>query len=354
MQQQEVVRGSRGTSPVIFILIALSAWSVPAVAQKTDLIYLKNGDRITGEVKTLERGRMMVKTDNIGTIYVEWEAVDRIVSDKTMEVELTDGRRVLGELKATGDAHTLAVERGDLAERFDVDDVIAIDQVLVDRSFWQRLDGKVGLGLNYTKGSEVGQLFFTGNTKYRQPRSEYLLNWNTILTSNGTGQDSRRGNVGGAFRRYFENRWFWTALANYDRNDELGIQGRVSGGGGGGRVLRQRKNSQIALVGGVVATRENTVAQGENDTNLEGIFVGDLAWFKFTVPKTDFRTTLTIWPSITDFGRVRGNLDATLGQHIFNADFALDLTAYVTYDSRPPSGGEREDYGVITSINYTF
>lgn len=330
------------------------AWAAPAAAQKTDLIYLKNGDRITGEVKSLDRGRLLVKTDNLGTLNVEWEVVDRIVSDKILEVELSSGRRVIGELATTSEEGSLAVERENVAEILAVDDVVHIDQLRVDRSFWQRFNGKVGLGLNYTKGSEVGQLFFNGNTRYRQVRSEYQLNWNTIVTSNGTGEDSERGNVGGVFRKYLDNRWFWTALLNLDRNDELGIDGRVSGGGGGGRVLRQRKNSQISLVGGAVATRENTVAQGENDTNLEGIFVGDLAWFKFTTPKTDFRTTLTIWPSITDWGRVRGNLDATLGQHIFTADFSLDLTAYLTYDNQPPSGGAREDYGLITSINYTF
>lgn len=197
MQQRPAVGRRFGGLCTMLALIGIAAWVGPAAAQKTDLIYLKNGDRITGEVKNLERGRMMVKTDNIGTLYVEWEAVDRIVSDKTMEVELTNGRRVLGELTATGDEHTLAVDRGNVSERFYVDDIIAIDQVLVDRSFWQRLDGKVGLGLNYTKGSDVGQLFFNGNTKYREIRSEYLLNWNTILTSNGTGEDSRLGNLGG-------------------------------------------------------------------------------------------------------------------------------------------------------------
>lgn len=94
--------------------------------------------------------------------------------------------------------------------------------------------------------------------------------------------------------------------------------------------------------------------RGENDTNIEGIFVGDLSWFKFSVPETDFSTTLTIWPSINDWGRVRSHLDATLGQHVFTADFALELTAFLTYDSKPPTGGENEDYGFITSLNYTF
>jgi len=335
------------------LLAAISLWSLPAIAQKTDTLYLTNGDRVTCEVKTLERGRLTIKTESMGTLTVEWDAVDRIVTDKTLEISLSNGRRVFGELADSGESRVLTVERDEVSERLEVDQVATLDQVLVDRSFWQRLDGKAGLGLNYTKGSDVGQLFFTGNTKFRKVRSEYQVNWSAILTST-KGDDSQRGNLGGAYRRYMEDRWFWTALANFDRNDELGIDGRFSGGGGGGRILLSSKAARAAVVAGAVATRENTVAKGENDTNIEAILVGDLAFFKFTVPKTDFRTTLTVWPSITDWGRVRGNLDATLSQHVFTDEFSLDLTSYVTYDSSPPSGGEKEDYGIITSINYTF
>lgn len=354
MQRQTAVGRYDGKILSFLMLLAMAAWANPVAAQKTDLVYLKNGDRITGEVKILERGRMTVKTHNLGTLSVEWEAVDRIVSDKSLEVELSDGRRILGEFVDAGDAETLVVERGDVSERLPVDEVARIDQVLIDRSFWQRVDGKMGLGVSYVKGSEVGQLYFNGNTRFREVKSEYQLNWNSILTSNGTGTDSERGNVGGVYRRYLQDRWFWAALANFDRNDELGIDARISAGGGGGRILRQRKDFQTSLVGGVVATRENTVAQGENDTNLEGIFVADLAWFKFSVPKTDFRTTLTIWPSITDWGRVRGNLDASLGQHVFTDDFSLDLTAFATYDNQPPTGAQKDDFGIITSLSYTF
>jgi hypothetical protein len=30
------------------------------------------------------------------------------------------------------------------------------------------------------------------------------------------------------------------------------------------------------------------------------------------------------------------------------------LSTYLTYDSSPPSGGENEDYGFITSLNYNY
>jgi hypothetical protein len=335
------------------LMLALGAIT-PALAQKTDLIYLVNGDRITGDVKSLERGKLFVKTHSLGNFYLEWDAVDRIVSDKPLQLELVSGRRVLGKLLQTDEHLTLLTEGFGESHTVLVADVVRIDPVYVDRSFWKRLDGKINLGINYTKGSEVGQIYFHGNTKYRKIESEYQLNWNSNLTSNGTGTDSQRGNIGGVYRRYLDNHWFWTGLANIDKNDELGIDGRFSAGGGGGRILRQSKDSQISLVVGAVATRENTVSQSENDTNIEGIIIGDYGLFKFATPKTELRTTLTIWPSITDWGRVRGNWDISLGQQIINDDVSISLSAYLTYDNQPPSEAAREDYGFITSLGYSF
>jgi len=190
------------------LILTLVAAAAPAFAQKTDLVYLTNGDRITGDVKSLARGRLLVKTHSLGNLYVEWSAIDRIVGNKPLQLELDNGRRVLGKLAETDSARTLVTEGYSESQSLPVDQVVRIDPVYVDRSFWDRLDGKIGLGINYTKGSDVGQLYFLGNAKYRKVKSEYQLNWNTILTSNGTGTDSQRGDIRGIYRRYLENRWF--------------------------------------------------------------------------------------------------------------------------------------------------
>ena len=144
------------------------------------------------------------------------------------------------------------------------------------------------------------------------------------------------------------------ALGGLDKNEELGIDLRTTAGGGVGRFLKKTNDLQFSLTGGVVATAENTIEGADNDTNLDGLFSADLAFYRFTTPKTNFRTSLRIWPSITDSGRVRANWDATIGQEVFTSDFSLDLTLYVTYDSSPPVGAAGEDYGIVTSLNYTY
>jgi len=38
---------------------------------KADIVRLANGDRITGEVKNLNRGQLELSTDDVGTLYFE-------------------------------------------------------------------------------------------------------------------------------------------------------------------------------------------------------------------------------------------------------------------------------------------
>jgi len=75
---------------MLFLLPAL------AKAEKTDVIILKNGDRITGEIKNLEAGILQYKTDTMGTVNIEWRFISEIISDTNQSVELTDGTRMHG------------------------------------------------------------------------------------------------------------------------------------------------------------------------------------------------------------------------------------------------------------------
>lgn len=73
---------------------ALLAASLPAAscwAAKTDQVTLVNGDRITGEVKLIEQGRLVYSTDDLGTVRIEWDKVVQVVSQRSYEVELYDG-----------------------------------------------------------------------------------------------------------------------------------------------------------------------------------------------------------------------------------------------------------------------
>ena len=55
---------------VAAIALACSMNAAAAAQGRTDVVTLANGDRITGEVVRLDRGRLEFKTDDIGTLYL--------------------------------------------------------------------------------------------------------------------------------------------------------------------------------------------------------------------------------------------------------------------------------------------
>ena len=103
------------------IVLALHLVISPLQARsKTDVIYMKNSDRITFEIKYMEKGQLAIKIGYmIGTHLVDWSEVERIESSQQFQVLWSDGDMNTGILKqeledpedATGEAtKTLSVE----------------------------------------------------------------------------------------------------------------------------------------------------------------------------------------------------------------------------------------------------
>src|SRR5689334_162740 len=96
--------------PVAFysslLLTSLLMVAVPSVASaqgRTDVVILSNGDHITGEVVSLDRGRLEFKTDDAGTLYLEWDKLTSVVTTRFVEVVAQDGRRFFGSLAKAAD-----------------------------------------------------------------------------------------------------------------------------------------------------------------------------------------------------------------------------------------------------------
>ena len=64
----------KSNSAVLLAAFGLLCFDAIA-ANKTDVVTFVNGDRLTGEVKSLERGRLRFKTDATDTISIEWDNV---------------------------------------------------------------------------------------------------------------------------------------------------------------------------------------------------------------------------------------------------------------------------------------
>ena len=60
------------------ILLFTLLFNIASFAQKTDVVTLLNGDKITGEVKYLRVGILTYKTDNMETVSIQWNKIKSI------------------------------------------------------------------------------------------------------------------------------------------------------------------------------------------------------------------------------------------------------------------------------------
>lgn len=83
---------SNKNSNLSLSLLIFLLFSIQLFAQKTDIVTLLNGDKITGEVKYLRVGILTFKTDNMETVSIQWNKIQSIETQNYFEIEVADGR----------------------------------------------------------------------------------------------------------------------------------------------------------------------------------------------------------------------------------------------------------------------
>ena len=332
----------------------LLAWSVGSTAYaqgKTDVVTLRNGDHITGEIKRLERGRLEFSTDDAGTLYLEWDKLSSVVVTRQVEVLTTDGRRFLGSLGQAADRSIAVVTpTGDVS--LTMAEVTLITPI--GRSFWSKLDGSIDAGFNYTRSSGVAQLNLNSDTLYRKLASSMRLTASVTQTEkeDGSGRDDR-GTIEASYLHFPWQRWFITGAMRFETNESLGLELRSQVGAAVGPRLVNTNRAQLSLGGGIVFNDERGV-DVEPTQNVEALFVLTTSYYTYDRPKTNVDIAFQYYPSLSNPGRHRLQLDAGVKRELWK-DLFVGLNLFNTFDSRPPNPtANTNDVGVVASVGWTY
>src|SRR4029077_11697521 len=77
---------------------------------KSDVVVLRNGDRLSGDIHSLEFGILTLSTDNMSTLSIEWPAVRSVASKFAFAIERIDGSKYDGVITTSADGAYLAVQ----------------------------------------------------------------------------------------------------------------------------------------------------------------------------------------------------------------------------------------------------
>ena len=368
------------------ILCASQSWG----HAKTDLITVVNGDQITGAVNAMTAGKLSVSTSYAGTVNIKWREIKQIESRYLYEIRLDDGERIYGRFTTNTTENQLTLRVSGTNRQVEIDDIVEV------RSIEEELSDKLDLQLSSTITADPNNkqlvLYAAGTYDVRGGRTNFSARVDdTRSTPQGKDPTSSNSSFVQVSREFWRERGtaqsYRVLNARYDTNDELNIDHRGSLGFGFGRYLINDLGHELAVQAGIQGTQEwrgscdeqiqqrgpnNVMAltddetAGEDEVNqrksLERCADAELffnvKWHLYSFQKRDMDIYITgnTYPSLSDWGRVRGDLNVIINWELFN-NFYWTVNARTDVDN----AGDREDdtygnsdYTLTTGISWKY
>ena len=342
--------------PGLIIFINLLLVLTALAKNVDDVVLLKNGDRMTGEIKGLQRGELRFKSSYMAeAVRLDWAKVETLESKSMFMIWLVDGQLVTDVIRLlpTNSNEVPNFVIGASKETIRVPQLDVIRIAPADKKFWKRLEGSIDFGFSFTSGNDQYQTQLAATTTYRTGVHSFTASVDSVLSGQTEGTSLTRNQFSFDYRRQISSRWYVGGLFDLLRSDQQSLNLRTSVGALAGRNLIQTEQTRLSLFGGVVGTRENySESLGRpKSTNADALVGADFATFSFN--SMDIRSRFSLFPSLTTPGRTRLQANSDLRIKIVK-DLWWGFHVYENFDSKPPVRADKNDLGVSTSLGWKF
>lgn len=329
--------------------VVLFFWLFTFQVSAQDTIYLKNGDKIIGELKALEKGVITFSTDYSDSDFrIEWKGIDRLSTGTIFLIITYRGERIKGSI-TRGDSTGLVINTYGVERRIPADEIVSLK--LLDQGFWSKVNANIDVGLNLTKAKNLRQLTVNSGIGYNGENWVWQANYNTLNARQDSVEPTLRTDGGLLVNRYLAHDIFATSSISFLSNTEqlLNLRSNLKIGAGYYFVHSNRWYWNASI--GVAGVSED-YSNGEGDLeSMEAFISTELSLFDFG--DLSFFTRIAAFPGITETGRFRTDVNLDL-----KYDLPLDLyikTGFtVNYDNQPTVGAAEMDYVINTGLGWSW
>jgi putative salt-induced outer membrane protein YdiY len=227
------------------LLMSLICLSV-SVGVLSDEVYLKNGDRLTGTIKTTTTGKLILETSYIGEVGIQLADIQLMSSDKPVRVLLDDKSQLTGIL-STNDAAgmVIAADVNAVPQPVPMRHIAAINPPEIP---WLKITGHANAGFNRNRGNNDDDTYHVN--------AESIFRWiNDRMTFDGSGdlekdngvKTRQQANLNGKYDHFLnKQRYLYSGLGfEHDKFSDLILRTTVSAGSGYQIHENERTNLSI-------------------------------------------------------------------------------------------------------------
>ena len=277
-------------------------------------IYLKNKDRLTGEIIEEDEESVSLNTEAMGVISVKKDMIERIVR---------------------------AEEEG-----------IPEEKEVVKKVAWE---GSISAGYNVTRGNTEGDQLSTSFSlrRNRMHIDEITLKGDAFYSASNKETDAQKLHGSARYAVSFreDKKWynFYKIEADHDRF--ANIDYRLIPGVGAGYWFFDLPETK--MMAEIAIGLEHTDYRDETEDNNEAILIPRAFLERRLFVNSKLTQDVTLYPSLMDVGEFRLHSETTFTNPITDK-LSLNFSLINDYDSDPPDDTRSHDLRLISSLAYGF
>lgn len=347
--QRTVVPRITKLSLSIRMLLAIAG----AIPLGADTVVLVNGDRLTGTVRRLVDGELVLKSKYLGNLSVRWRDVRSISTEAEFSVLMSDGDRHEGRLARRGTTIEVTEAAGE-ALAVPAESVARMERGSSRRGIAtaiSAIDGSADIGFSLVGGNQhQTQSSLGAAAEYATAAFSVHGRLDSLFARQDGARSQSRHALTARVDRFLDGRLFAYALSGLERNERRRLDLRSRLGGGFGWQVRRSRDSGLSLLGGLTFVHEQRRDVGGR-RSAEVLVGGE--WRTRLVGRTSLVTHLTLHHDQVDRRRLRVEFDSGLSIPIA-ANFKYSLRLFDRFDTRPVSEVKRNDYGIVSGLGVAF
>lgn len=341
---------------VVIAVVTILVCAFQVQARNDDVVILKNGDRMTGEIKGLQRGELRFKASYMAeSVRLDWTKVERLESNGKYLIFLIDGKLFTDSVRMMpskpDEPDNFVIGQDANGPRVRQLDVLRLTPF--ETGFWSRLEGTVDLGFNFTSGNGQYQTQFAATATYRKEDHLVKASIESAFSGQDEGSSTARRQFTLDYRKKLSRNWYGGGLFDLLGSDQQSLNLRTSLGAFIGRNIKQTERTRFSIFGGLAGTYEDysVVVDQARKTNADALAGMDFQTFRFKT--TDVRSTIVFYPSLTIPGRLRLQATSSVRFELVK-DLYLGFNLYENFDAKPPVRADKNDLGISTSLGWKF
>jgi putative salt-induced outer membrane protein YdiY len=332
----------------ILFLCALAA--ITAVAS-ADQVVFKNGDKLTGKIKTMDGGKLTIATDSAGDVTVDINNVATFSTDVPLDIRTSDGKK-LNSAVAASEAGQVKTADGQ---------VIAFANIAKINPPPEKWTGSIVINASLARGNTfTDTIGLAGDAELR--RNNDSINDRTTFGAAynfGTQKDSVTGvkttntdnwMAEGKYDYFFNPKFYGYGNMKVEHDRIALLNYRLTPGVGVGYQWFEKPDFNLNTEAGVTYVYEDYITSG-TDQHVAlrlAYHVDKTLWEKLKL----FHD-LEYLPAFDDPGDYNLNVDAGVRADITSTFFA-QLKAEWKRDSTPAAGARKNDELYTLGVGWKF